>query len=81
MVENRFPAELLWIMEGGWVSVKFGAAGLCPKCNRRQELATEARKAQRNEGKKPIPRVHALGRTSWFLQASGGPRIWCSEEA
>jgi hypothetical protein len=31
MIRNRFPAELMWIMEGGWVSVKFAAERLCPK--------------------------------------------------
>lgn len=34
MVENRFLLSLNWIMEWGWVSVKFGAGSLCPMCNR-----------------------------------------------
>jgi hypothetical protein len=29
MIENRFLVKLKWIMEGGWVSVKFGAGTLC----------------------------------------------------
>jgi hypothetical protein len=33
-METAFRLKLNWIMEGGWVSVKFGSGRLCPKCNR-----------------------------------------------
>jgi hypothetical protein len=65
MIGNRFPAELLWIMEGRWVSVKFGAERLCPKCNRERvgdgDTAIVTAIAGLDEGKQ-IPRAEsALG--------------------
>jgi hypothetical protein len=34
MLGTAFRVKLRWIMEGRWVSVKFDAGRLCPKCNR-----------------------------------------------
>jgi hypothetical protein len=55
MIRNRFPAELMWIMEGGWVSVKFAAGRLCPKLHRERIGHGDAKSIEGKE-KKQIPR-------------------------